>query len=716
MSLALNPSSVSRFSRRFFELLDLCASPTLVAYLTIEDRIALVEDILLGHPLIRGGSRPRDYPLSSAREASLAIARLLRTDVAGIDPSCATYRLYDFVAAHRVLRLTRYARPDPALHGEAPAALRMLCRLLTHVIWALDRASSTYAGTPSREASDVRRACLRALGINQTERAVSGFADERSPSIESDELCVDAELLARVGARAADLSADRDEGASFRALPPMSKWLAVANDADEPLMQALLQQRDRLGGTPLRLVTIKAKHVQAFLRRARASSIQRGASTWASQTIARLRDHFASPAWGGRPCSLLVDSDAIVVLAADEQVTLEAVHGAAERFLSEWANAGRGLNQDYPRLEPALLAAARCGHAVRSIHPDVSVEVLATSLADFAVDCTSKETAVPPDFVARTRLIVARAGPERALSSAEACAGVRGEPAFDAPRTAGEPDLRVPPWYRRAGPAGFRAYGLAAWGYGLAGAAWRMATTRGLLRRLRQASAVGRIAASVGGEFGSLPYRVPRLREWGSATDMLVRIDGADVGLAFLQTPRLRGPSLSPAVEEDLGQSWLGALCDFLNDRDGPLPRSKMDDVPLLPVQLVYFGGDDLQFQVATSVWDDFWHALMRQRQETPAQELRSLAFKVSAVEVPEFDGDHELGYLFASACMNSLQALAKRALLDRGSNAAGAERVPARETVARAAGDVDYPENLLASAYDVFRTVRVEGSGVGGV
>ncbi len=700
---------LARFVDCFDELLSVVATPALTPFLSYEQRLDLTCDLLLGHPPVRGGHRPRDFPLGPVRQLSLEIARLLATTDGPLShgisvrmsemftakspgslaaapmpirtlgprltaalqgtfrdkPVC---RLYDFVAATRVLVAIRDHSNRGARAQDEPNTLRILGGLLFSVLGDLakhDQKRGNVSVTSAREATgNAYKFCMDALSFTGWE-----MMQVRS-GVQARELIALARWMAFLASRSSLAAESTASGQDYRAALFDQKRTRIAErlvvlirsesgiDGEETkkLGGALRASFDALDRARFQVLSLKAKNVQRFLGRTKRSFVQRGASAWCSQTVARLRDHFSSGAWGGPSLPILVDSDAIVMLAAPATLNISELGAAAERFLSEFSGAGVGVHEAYPRLSAALLAAAQQGLSPRSLHPDVEIQLVQMSALEYALHCTPQSGArarVPAQRYLVRSASATDTGNEAVAASGVTCHAVWGQQGFTAPTSSLEPDLRLPTWLSQ-NRKGAEQYGLAGWGYALAGSGWRMVTGRGILRALERARRSGQCRLPDDWSMLSLPFRKPRLEAWESSTDMIVRMDGNDVGDMFLGAPRLRGPSLSPCLELNLGQRWLAALCRLLESRANDLPH-------VLPVQLLYFGGDDLQFQIAASCWELFWDAMVAHSDAAFPPEVRRIAFKVAAVEVPNVHDDEPGGYLFANACMPTLIQLAKR-------------------------------------------------------
>ena len=111
------------FTDTFQTVFDMVSSHTRIGFLTYRQRWELMISLLLGHPPIRGGNRPRDYPMGPQHKFPLQLAGMLgemriplklKSNEVQLEPPLTgpmVVPLYDWVVAlaliaqHRVLEV-----------------------------------------------------------------------------------------------------------------------------------------------------------------------------------------------------------------------------------------------------------------------------------------------------------------------------------------------------------------------------------------------------------------------------------------------------------------------------------------------------------------------------------------------------------------------------------------------------------------------------------
>jgi len=395
--------------------------------------------------------------------------------------------------------------------------------------------------------------------------------------------------LVREAPRLLDLSIDDRS-------PVVAKRMGVSPD--------LLCDLREIGFT---VVTIRPKRVQRLLGRAKSSYIQRGASAWCSQALGAVRDHLCRCGF-----TLLSDMDGVELLVGPSGRSPDEVRRQVGDYLGGH-NAGPRLTEGFPRLFATLRQADAEGRSARPLFPDLAVSLASANLLDFALGASLWD----PDYNAADspeyQEVTSQPPVGRDLQET-ACVGMVGDEPLRDER------FHVPPWY--AETEAHERYSLAATAYSLAGAGYRTTTAQGLLDAVREATGRRLHAESREGD---------RLRKLeaeigaGVRTLFLVRADGNDIGRRFVETPPLLRPGLANLLEAELRQRFTRAVIELVRQQP---------DTSVLPVDLIYLGGDDLQFTVVDRLLDPLLELLF-DAAPVARRGVPDLRIKLAAVEYP---------------------------------------------------------------------------------
>ena len=567
----------STFFAQLDRVLHVVSTPTRLEMLTAVDKWRLLLEILLGHPPIRGRSRPRDFPFAPHQNDALQLARSLTsrevpsTELGGPPQNAPPYRLYEWVVACALLGFGET--------NETDAELRISV-LLDHLEFKL---------TEPRLANRARGL----LGL---------YPNDIQPSLKRGkiprEMRKDAVIAAVIARHATKTSPGADPNDAITNLWPTS-----------PKQQKFAQQaRDRLEQAHRWRIDLKAAKVQMLLESCRATFIRRGASTWCAQTLAILRDDlcYGKPAdwlFSRRPV-LLVDSNALVSFWLEHPIdTAQVVDGV--RASLQRAVAGRDtaslpdLAQRYPRLAPfceeakGLYAKVYPGNpdrqraALNSVFPDIKVTTSKRSLWELA----TTTTAYRPDFEpsAGSAGLVKCFG-ERPPRADQTCSGRPGDPPMES---------RVPPWFSH-GRDRQQQYGWPSFAYSLAGRVYHSTADRGL-----RLLAPGPAPLGPGSPQSARArlLAIDRHRTGTGERLVLLKIDGDRVGRHFIERPLLSRPTLSVAIESLMLEQVTRAVTRMTEASE--LDREQREQL-LPPIDLIYFGGDDLELILPKSLFATF--------------------------------------------------------------------------------------------------------------
>ena len=651
----LTPNSTSATIFRQLDcVLRAVSTPTRLEMLTAVAKWRLLLEVLLGHPPIRGRSRPRDFPFAPHQDDALALAKSLARHKAfstDLDKrgEAHPYRLYDWVSACALMGAeeTDEARAEERIHV-----------LLGELALKLAEADD-HPFKPGKKANFDQRV-LYLLGLPEKNQRLPkrGHRPDQPESNKkvkqgiSREITKDAVVAAVVAFRAA-------------AEPPRSDTATFIDDLWPQANRAgkfIRTTRERLASRALWRVQFKSANVQALLQSCTVTSIRRGASTWCAQTLGLLRDDLCfqhAKNWdlapGQRPF-LLVDSNAVVSFWSSQPIDAHRINGcvdaALKRATMETDGADdAGLDHRHPllkefRREALQVYATDFGHApdaretaLRSVFPDIKVQVTRMSLwaAASRTERYEKDYRVPAAQETKVlgfsspQLKVQNSSPSRNAEAGRlspgACTGRRGDPALPS---------RIPPWYKPGkGGKQKQQYGWAAFAYSLAGRVYRATTDRGLCLLAPDQLA----AAPIQSEAPLARLEGIDQKLGGTGRRALIKFDGDRIGKHFVESPALSHTSASIAIESvvlDRVKAAVRAITEqVLKEVD---PADALQHLP--PINLIYFGGDDLELIIPQKLLQHFLRAFSAPLPNDPPLPLPAgMSWSAAAIELPAHVG-----------------------------------------------------------------------------
>ena len=524
-------------------------------YLTHLHRWRWLIDTLMGHPLIRGQQRPRDFPTDPSSRRAVSCAVSLHKQVLGRwsslpegmgCPFGSWLYAYVLLVEGRVFPTCR--QPDTA----AQEALQW-------VIWQVLRIT----GRESDEGSLHR--LLAALGM--APKDAPKLRSMKRPSGEC-KLCAEdghgtlevaggCDIIVGTAAEAALIAGFCSESGTAQ-LPPTVKH-------NRKLIEALLS-------TPVWLITLKTHGVQGRIARAKRLFVTRGASVWISQALALGRELLLESSRSGKEglprLLLLTDVDALERFACFEEPECRSIRQILRKLLK------RRIQDHNPRLAAFLASQGVEGKAAPGMAP---------CLPDYCIE-TDRGVSLLELCAARTPLAEAdREGEKRRkeqegrrcflsltprTKAGPVCEFVKGDHALT--------KVNDVPWLEdRLANQNIGLNGLA---WSLAGGTYLADTLQGLGESLGYHSLVLR---NLHGD---------RLRCLGESERGVayLKLDGDQVGLSLGSLPRLRsfpaGLDIFDKTQEGLLQGIRSSLSAW--NQEAPLPT--------LPIELVYLGGDDV--------------------------------------------------------------------------------------------------------------------------
>jgi hypothetical protein len=509
---------------------------------------------LMGHPLIRGGQRPRDFPSDpAARRAVSSAVGLHRSDLpcwnAKFRDRSPYVRFGDWLHAYALLVEGEAATgsAEPNLAREATLVL----------VWQLLRASG------SLDDDGRCQQFLAALGLTiQEGRPLSNRASERRRSTflaDQSKAAVRAAYVAYVAA-------------VYAAHPGAEAALRVSRPHNEMLDRRVW------------LVSVKTNGVQEYMEAAREFWLARGASAWAAQSLALARELLADEGEEMGRLLLLTDVDAVARFAVFREPNAEQIRDHLGQRLLE------ALGPERTRRFPALDAWLRSISAPdsesfgASCLPRMSVEIsepLTVRNLCTAVECLDEAcllAAREQRECERKRCYIDPPAPVEG----EPCAFVNGDVAITA--------ISKVPWLepRIGDPA-----------LGWKGVVWALAGSTHDLRQVQglcQSSGVPPLR-------GKRSHRewLAALRETGPV--VYLKLDGDGVGRALASMPALRAFSASLEIQDQTHAGLAEGLRRTLSCWFAAHPDEALE---ALPINVGYLGGDDLVCEVPESMLTDF--------------------------------------------------------------------------------------------------------------
>ena len=306
-------------------------------YLSHGQRWRWLVETLMGHPLIRGGQRPRDFPADPGGRRAVASAVEFQSrrvaswgQLPGELGGPFGEWLYAFVLL--VEDLLRKAPAKAEGDGpEAPATREAVAlEALLWLIWQTLRA----AGLHQDEGS-----CHKLLaGIGMSIQDAGGLTAAYNPKSPWGDACR-LRAVAQVGLAA--------EAALSAATAPRAKPLRHHR---EPV-RALLKTR-------IWILTVKGFEIQKYIARTQTFWLARGASAWASQCLAEVRETLLELSEEGvipTHLHLVTDVDAVVRFACLTEPDCGLIQAALEERIGlAWSRGDERFARKHPRLASFL--------------------------------------------------------------------------------------------------------------------------------------------------------------------------------------------------------------------------------------------------------------------------------------------------------------------------------------------------------------------------
>ncbi len=581
------------------------ATPVPAWFLTHRERWRWLVETLMGHPRIRGGQRPRDYPGDRSSKLMLSQAVALHAQNLspwGQMPRAAGCRFGSWLFAFVLIVETQVLPncggcpgqgPDPDRSPEVPEFYpccsnpeAALARALDWVVWQALRA----LGRADDECA--YHLILSTLGISPVEAPLLNAAGPKL-RLGLPSGCRDALRIASEAAFYAGSGTDfgvplpkKKEKATGEACNGNERTIAIGESVQVGHQEGGVPDQNRVAALldgEVWTLYLKAAHVQGMIGRAKILWMSRGASAWVSQVLAAARDLLPGQASFGPSDSasrpfLLTDVGAFSLHAwasrPDCQAILEGVVKDLVQNLDTWN----------PKLGAFLKANSGFGpetHAPSACFPELCLEASCTTvrrLCAAGVEWNTGAREAEREAKKKERLWSTWAPPISGAAE-KACDFVMNEGGL----------LRVDkvPWRRGEKLKPLMGWSGMAWS--LAGATYKAHTLQGLgemlhFPPLQQHSNHGEWMKGMGQD-GATAY---------------LFLDGNHVGKTFAALPPIRGFQAALDLLNQTQDGLLGGIQEVSRAvSSGKAPIT-------LPVELYYLGGDDLVCALPAGTLPDF--------------------------------------------------------------------------------------------------------------
>ncbi len=332
------------------------------------------------------------------------------------------------------------------------------------------------------------------------------------------------------------------------------------------------------------VVTIRTRHVQNFIYRSQRHYHMRGASVWCSLSLSLLRDALMSvdSPFGDR-VMVLSDSDNGFQLAfglendrGETADDLNARVRAAVRDVLTVFNDGTRtpFHNHFPGLTQWIREAQANGIQLTDALPSYQVEAENVSLLDLATD----ETVFKPDYEKSEEGVIKL--PSTPVSDEDECSDRENDRAVFS---------QTPPWHNESQSEG--EYGWPTLLFSRVGSSYRMRTQLALGEEVREHD---ELKASL---LSPWFYRRDLKRHFGDEAGnfriSFAIVDGDRIRRRFVERSTLTRPAESAHLASRFYHLWISALRQSLSTGNA---SKTADRTRILPIDIVYFGGDDIVF------------------------------------------------------------------------------------------------------------------------
>lgn len=383
------------------------------------------------------------------------------------------------------------------------------------------------------------------------------------------------------------------------------------------------------------LLHLKTRNVQKFLDGCLSHFILRGASFWCSQVLSITRDIICKELSSN--CRIFTDSDSVVIIAINKEVDANKIK---QLVIDNLTNKSIIL-ENYPRLIEHYQAALNEQINIQNVLPDLGVSLsIQESVLKLATDNCCFESANIKRWNDNNTINFYKDNGN--VNKDQRCSGYLGEKTFADKR------FISPPWYNQQNIG--EAYGWKSSLFSLADISFRQQFLIELQAWLQN-------HLDFHPDYCTYSKNISRVIGLKSNVEdkiSFLKIDGDSVGKYFTEQPSICRPRMSICVEENIKYRCLHSVKSLI----------KKYSLKHIPLDLVYFGGDDLFITIPSFLERDFVDVFIENKPIEPSLhndiEYTFASIKLTNVKYKDKTSDHDLLQREASKLLNPLLEIAK--------------------------------------------------------
>ncbi len=362
----------------------------------------------------------------------------------------------------------------------------------------------------------------------------------------------------------------------------------------------------RLEKNSLDLIISKTKKVQHQLNRCKQPFIQRGMSYWCSQILSRTRDCIKNAQTAST--FILTDCDSVTIQVLSSSIEEDSLHNAIrDQFVDNNDHLSeKFIHTYYPRLHAYYESAKQQGINTDSVLPPIGNVILEKrSLLQLCTDYSYQSTFEPISYDDH---IISFSDPIPS-NSGYPCSGMYGDESLK------NPELSVPYWFNKQKD---EMYGWASTLLSLVGMSYHQATNNALARYLSEST----------GKKITVVNKHKQLIEYSGKDEThitYIKFDGDKVGKLFTSLSTLCRPALGIKLESLIRDSLLETLSILC----------KQEELSYTPIDLLYFGGDDLFIAIPSNQATLFLTLFDQELSNNQVKLNLELMFSFIAVSIP---------------------------------------------------------------------------------
>jgi hypothetical protein len=578
------------------------STKTLIPQLPSKERWEILLDTLRGMPLFRSG-RTRDFPFSEQRDNACKLAGIFSQQLLTVVPG-QNKKTAKF---NLYDYLSAISIIDIASQSHESNKYCFNDDYFTYsIIYLIDVVFD--------EAQDKLRACIL-LGID----SFTFNTQYRKAKKDNTKLFSRSATLAVI----ADFHKNNNENDEFKI-----EQVAALYEIHRSKFRALEHLK-------ISLLYIKTRNVQKFLDGCLSHFILRGASFWCSQVLSITRDIICKELSSN--CRIFTDSDSVVIIAINKEIDENKIKQLVVNNLTNKSI----ILENYPRLIEHYQAALNEQVNIQNILPDLGISLSnQKSVLKLATDNCCVEFFNIKRWNENNTISFSTENEN--IDKGQRCSGYLGEKAFVDQR------FISPSWYNQQNIG--EAYGWKSSLFSLADISFRQQFLIELQAWLQNyldfhpnyCTYSKNISKAIG------------LKSNEEDKISFLKIDGDSVGKYFTEQPSICRPRASICVEENIKYRCLHSVKSLI----------KKYSLEHIPLDLVYFGGDDLFITIPSFLVLDFIDAFIENKPIESALhndiEYTFASIKLKNVKYKDKTIDHDLLQREASRLLNPLLEIAK--------------------------------------------------------